>query len=233
MNTGAPAEMSGPGRTNMTGPGPAPSAAAGISTNMAADTLDVRALPTFGFSFRSLMWWATAALMLIEGTGFAIAIAIYFYLRDVNAAWPLNAPAPDWRWGTLNTLVLAASMVPNQFAKRAAERQNRRSARAWLAVCLLFAVGFLVVRAFEFAALNVAWYANAYGSIVWFLLGLHTTHLVTDTIDTAVLTGLLYLGPFQGKRFVDVSENALYWYFVVLSWLPIYAVIYIAPRVHP
>jgi cytochrome c oxidase subunit I+III len=27
-----------------------------------------------------------------------------------------------------------------------------------------------------------------------------------------------------------VSENALYWYFVVLSWLPIYAVIYLAPR---
>jgi cytochrome c oxidase subunit I+III len=28
---------------------------------------------------------------------------------------------------------------------------------------------------------------------------------------------------------VDVSENALYWYFVVGSWLPIYAVIYLAP----
>jgi cytochrome c oxidase subunit I+III len=34
----------------------------------------------------------------------------------------------------------------------------------------------------------------------------------------------------EGKRFVDVSENAVYWYFVVLSWLPIYAVIYGAPR---
>ena len=72
-------------------------------------------------------------------------------------------------------------------------------------------------------------YANAYGSIVWFLLVLHT-HLVIDAIDTAVLAALLYPGPFEGKRFVDVSESALYWYFVVLSWLPIYAVIYIAPR---
>jgi heme/copper-type cytochrome/quinol oxidase subunit 3 len=38
------------------------------------------------------------------------------------------------------------------------------------------------------------------------------------------------MGPLEGKRFVDVSENALYWYFVVLSWLPIYAVIYWAAR---
>jgi heme/copper-type cytochrome/quinol oxidase subunit 3 len=34
-------------------------------------------------------------------------------------------------------------------------------------------------------ALNVSWDANAYGSVVWLLLGLHTTHLITDTIDTA------------------------------------------------
>jgi heme/copper-type cytochrome/quinol oxidase subunit 3 len=97
-------------------------------------------------------------------------------------------------------------------------------------ICLIASVAFLVIRGFEFATLNVSWYANAYGSVVWLLLGLHTTHLITDTIDTAVLAVLLCTGPLEGKRFVDVSENALYWYFVVLSWLPIYAVIYWAAR---
>ena len=204
-----------------------------VEAPLALNTIDVPRLPSFGFSHRSLLWWATAGLMMIEGTGFAIGIAMYFYLRDINAAWPLNAPPPDWRWGTLNTIVLFASMVPNQFAKRAAERLDRRATRNWIVVCLLFAIAFLVVRTLEFAALNVTWYGNAYGSIVWFLLGLHTTHLATDTIDTTVLAVLLYTGPFRGKRFVDASENALYWYFVVLSWLPVYAVIYLAPRVHP
>lgn len=206
---------------------------AAASAASAPATLDVRHLPSFGFSARSLMWWATAGLMLIEGSAFAIAVAIYFYLRDINVSWPLSAPPPDWRWGTLNTVILLASMAPNALVKRAAQRQDRRASRNWLVVCLLFAVGFLVVRGFEFTALNVKWYANAYGSIVWFLLGLHTSHLVTDTIDTAVLGALLFTGPFEGKRFVDVSENALYWYFVVLSWLPIYAVIYGAPYLHP
>ena len=209
------------------------SAGSDFAMSAASDAIDVRHLPSFGFGARSLLWWATSGLMLIESTGFAIGIAMYFYLRDINAAWPLNAPPPDWRWSTLNTIVLAVSMVPNAFVKRAAQRRDRGATRAWLVVCLLFAIAFLVVRTFEFASLNVTWYANAYGSIVWFLLGLHTTHLVTDTIDTAVLAVLLYVGPFQGKRFVDASENALYWYFVVLSWLPIYAVIYIAPRIHP
>jgi cytochrome c oxidase subunit 1/cytochrome c oxidase subunit I+III len=88
------------------------------------------------------------------------------------------------------------------------------------------------VRGFEYAALNVMWYANSYGSIVWLLLSLHTTHLITDTVDTAVLATLLYTGPFEKKRLLDTSENAIYWYFVVLSWLPIYVVIYLVPRMH-
>jgi heme/copper-type cytochrome/quinol oxidase subunit 3 len=192
--------------------------------------LDVRTLPTFAFSHRSLMWWSTTGLMLIEGTVFAIAVIMYFYLRTRAPAWPMAADAPGLLWGSLNTAVLIASLWPNQLAKNAAERGERRKAARWLVVCLVASLAFLVIRGFEFASLNVSWYANAYGSVVWLLLGLHTTHLITDTIDTAVLTVLLFTGPFEGKRLVDVSENALYWYFVVLTWLPIYAVIYWAAR---
>ncbi|SAK95544.1 cytochrome c oxidase subunit I [Caballeronia temeraria] len=192
--------------------------------------LDVRALPTFAFSHRSLMWWSTAGLMLIEGTVFAIAVMMVFYLRTRAPEWPMAAEPPRLFWGTLNTVVLLASLRPNQLAKNAAERGDRRKAAIWLAVCLVASVIFLVIRGFEFASLNVSWYANAYGSVIWLLLGLHTTHLITDTVDTAVLTVLLFTGPFEGKRLVDVSENALYWYFVVLSWLPIYGVIYWAAR---
>ena len=39
-----------------------------------------------------------------------------------------------------------------------------------------------------------------------------------------------FTGPIEEKRFVDVSENSYYWYFVVFAWLPIYGVIYWAPR---
>ena len=177
------------------------------------------------------MWWGTMGLMLIEGTVFALAVMMYFYLRRACRAWPLGAAPPDLRWGTLNTVVLLASACAEP-AGQARGRTRRPATGAHLARCLP------AVRAwrsswcacFEFTALNMSWDTNAYGSVVWLLLGLHTTHLVTDAFDTAVLTVLMFTGPLEGKRFVDVSENALYWYFVVLSWLPIYAVIYWVPR---
>ena len=45
-----------------------------------------------------------------------------------------------------------------------------------------------------------------------------------------VLTALICTGHAEPKRMVDVSENALYWYFVVFSWIPVYLTIYFAPR---
>jgi cytochrome c oxidase subunit I+III len=89
----------------------------------------------------------------------------------------------------------------------------------------------LIIRGLEFTALNCRWDTNAYGSVVWLLLGMHTAHLITDWMDTVVLAAMVFAGHDEGRRLVDVSENALYWYFIVLSWLPVYAVIYIAPRV--
>jgi heme/copper-type cytochrome/quinol oxidase subunit 3 len=208
----------------------APGAVAPAEIVIEDGALDVRGLPSFGFSHSSLMWWGTAGLMAIESTVFAVAVIMYFYLRSHADAWPMSARPPDLAWGTINTVVLVLSAVPNHFAKRAAERLDRRGVQLWLTICLAFAFVFLVVRGFEMAALNVRWDASAYGSIVWLLMVLHTVHLVTDTWDTTVLDVLFFTGPLEGRRYVDVSENALYWYFVVLSWLPIYAVVYVAPR---
>ena len=84
---------------------------------------------------------------------------MYFYLRSVSHTWPMAARRPSCCWGTLNTIVLLASLVPNQLAKRAARaRRTSRGVRIWLV--RLPAVRARVPRSsacFEFAALNVRW----------------------------------------------------------------------------
>jgi cytochrome c oxidase subunit III len=192
--------------------------------------LDVAGLPTVVFGHRSLMWWGTLGVMAIEGTVFALAVMAYFYLRSHQETWPITSRAPDLLWGTLNTVVLLVSFLPAHLAKKAAEELSLQRVRIWLVVSVLFGVAFTVVRGFEFATLNTRWDSNAYGSVVWLLLGLHTTHIVTDLIDTIVLTVLFFTGPLDGKRYVDVSENSFYWYFVVATWIPIYLVIYWGAR---
>jgi heme/copper-type cytochrome/quinol oxidase subunit 3 len=193
-------------------------------------TLDVRALPSVVFGHRSLMWWGTLGLMAIESTVFALAIMAYFYLRSHQATWPITAPPPDLLWGTLNTVVMLVSFLPAHLAKQAAEQKKLRSVQVWLVVSCFFGAAFCALRVMEFAALNTRWDSNAYGSVVWLLLGLHTTHIVTDLIDSIVLAVLFFSGPLSGHRYVDVSENSFYWYFVVATWVPIYLVLYWGAR---
>jgi heme/copper-type cytochrome/quinol oxidase subunit 3 len=161
---------------------------------------------------------------------FALAVMTYFYLRSHANVWPMGRFPPDLLWGNINTLVILVSLLPNWLAKRAAEKLDLAEVRKWMVVSSLFGLAILGVRVFEFTTLNTRWDSDAYGSAVWMLIGLHTTHLLTDFYDTVVLTVLMFTGPLEGKRYVDVSENAGYWYFVVFSWLPIYAVIYWGAR---
>lgn len=193
-------------------------------------TVDVSGLPTFSFGHHQLTWWATWSMIFMEGTMFVVFFLSYFFLRTPVPDWPPAVPPPDLLWGTLNLLIILASFWPAHLTKRAAEELDLRRARLWLGVSILFALSACVVRAFEFTALNCRWDQNAYGSIVWVNLGFHTTHLVTDLIDSVVLFALLFKGPLDGKHFVDVSENSIYWYFVVVFWVLMYAVIYVAPR---
>jgi len=171
--------------------------------------LDVAALPDSAFGHQGLIWWGTVGFMVIEGSMFVIAIIVYFYLRLRVEQWPPSLPDPDPTWGTVNLILVFVSIVPAAIAKAAAEKFDVSRARLWL---------------------NCRWDDNAYGSIVWVLLSLHTIHVATDVVDSGVLLVMALTKPMTRKRYVDLSENSLYWYFIVAWWLPIYLVIYFAPR---
>jgi heme/copper-type cytochrome/quinol oxidase subunit 3 len=195
-------------------------------------TENLAVLPTHAFSHRSLTWWGIIGFMLIEGTAFALAISAYFFLMSHESSWPPEAIArPDLLAGSLFTLVILLSEIPNTMIKKAAIACETERVRALMPWVVGAGALLMLIRGFEFDSLNVKWTDNAYGSIMWALLVLHTTHILTDWIDTIVLFALVRtpLG-FEPRRMVDVDENALYWRFVWLTWLPIYVMLYWLPR---
>jgi heme/copper-type cytochrome/quinol oxidase subunit 3 len=192
---------------------------------------DISDLPDYAFGPRMTMWWGTLGFCALEGTGFALAAGTYLYLVWLNPQWPLADVPPDLLWSSLLTAVLVASAWPNRLAGAAAKKEDLPRVRLLLIAMSVIGVVILAIRAVEFGTLHVRWDQNAYGSIVWALLGLHTAHILTDGIDTFVLTALMFTRHAHGKRFSDMEDNAFYWNFVILSWLPIYILIYWVPRV--
>jgi heme/copper-type cytochrome/quinol oxidase subunit 3 len=195
-------------------------------------TDDVAALPTHKFGPSSLTWWGVLGFMVIEGAAFALAFAAYFFIMGHEQGWPPEGrQAPDFLAGTLFTIIILLSEFPNTVVKKAAKSGDVPTIRRLMPVMVGVGVILLVIRGFEFNSLNCRWTDDAYSSIIWALLLLHTGHILTDWLDTVVLWALIRTPlAYEGRRQVDVDENCMYWRYVWLLWIPIYLMIYWVPR---
>jgi heme/copper-type cytochrome/quinol oxidase subunit 3 len=192
---------------------------------------DVSALPYAAEGPASLIWWGTLGFMLLEGAGFVLAGGAYLYLAGQSHAWPPAGIAqPGLVPGTMFTFLALATLVPNLWLEKKTSRHDEPAVRWGVAGMTLAALLLCVVRVFEFQQLNVRWDHDAYGSVVWLLLVLHTTHLITDLGDTALLGLWFFTHQPDARQFSDVRDNAGYWTFVVVTWLPLYVLIYWGPR---
>ena len=200
--------------------------------------IDVSKLPHHEFDTYDPVWWGNNGLLAIETSMFAILIATYFYLRQNFALWPppiaqLTAPLrplPELGFGTANTILLLLSCIPMVITDKAARRDDRDTTRIGLVICLVCGLAAMVLRGFEFSAVQFRWDSNAYGSVVWFLLGMHALHLLVLTSETLLLLIWVFRREFDMKHRVDVVTVAVYWYWVVGIWLVIFAIVYFTPR---
>lgn len=186
---------------------------------------DLSTLPDCSDGPRHLVWWSNLGFMLIEGTGFALAAAAYLYPQSQGPAWP-----PALLWSGIFTVGLVLSELPNRWVAKRAKAKDERAVRIGVLLMTIVGAVLLVARGFELAHMNIHWTTDAYGSVVWMLIVLHTSHVVTDLGETAVISLWLYTHEFGDNQFADVTDNANYWRFVILAWLPIYALVYWAPR---
>lgn len=201
--------------------------------------IDVSVLPHHDFDTADPVWWGNNLLLAIETSMFALLIATYFYIRQNFELWPPPLaqttapldPLPDLTFGTANAILLVFSCLPMILADVSARRGNRSLAQLGLVICVLCGITAIVFRFFEFSAVKFQWDSNAYGSAVWFILGMHLLHLLTLTCETVLLTIWSFTREFDMKHRVDTTALGVYWYWVAAIWLILYVVVYFTPRI--
>lgn len=201
--------------------------------------LDVSGLPNSAFGSRAPLWWANTLLLLIETTMFAILAATYFYLRQNFHEWPpvqsntfppIYHPLSDLWASTAVLVVLAAGCLPMLLAHFAARRLDGMSVRIGLLLAILLGIASIVLRFYEFGTLKFRWDDNAYGSVLWTILGMHLLHLFTVVLELCVLASYTLTHPLDEKHALDVTLSAIYWYWVAVMWAVFYLIVYWSPR---
>ena len=194
--------------------------------------LDLRGLPDVVFGPRDVMWWGTLCFIIIEGFTLVLCAAAYVYLTQNFSTWPpRNTPLPSLGAPSLQVLVMLVSLYPAWWTSNAARRFDLGRVRIGLIVSTAFGLAIVGLRAWELlVSLNVKWDANAYGSAQWLVLGLHGSLLLIELAEIAGMALLFWLAPVEEKHMSDVTDLEFYWYFMVLSWLPLYVLCFWLPR---
>jgi heme/copper-type cytochrome/quinol oxidase subunit 3 len=203
----------------------------GVKTMTATRTLDVSHLPPCEISNRNPLFWGQVMLCLIEGSMFAMLIAMYFYLRLGVDVWPPpGVKMPPLLRPTLELVPLLLSGIGSYWASEAAKKGSQGGMIGGLGLNLALAILFLMLRGWSWGSLNFTWSSDAHGSIVWAILFLHTYDVIADLLMTAVLILIVASGRFGEKQRIGVHVDSVVWYFLMAIWLPLYVVVYWGPH---
>ena len=196
-----------------------------------AHIVPTSALPTNLSDKRAPIWWGMVMLITIEITAFAALIASYFYLKIGAPVWPLDGIAPpDLLLPSINAGVLFLSSLPVWWADSGIRKGDVGRLKIGLGIGFVMGVVFLVLKFIEYSSNDYTWSTNAYGSIVWAITGFHSAHVLILLLKTLVVLTLAFRGYFSEENNIGVQVNGLYWHFVVIVWIPLFATLYLAPR---
>jgi cytochrome c oxidase subunit 1/cytochrome c oxidase subunit I+III len=53
---------------------------------------------------------------------------------------------------------------------------------------------------------------------------------VTSLAETAIVLAFFLTRPVDDHQFLDARLDGVFWYFIVVTWIPLYAVVFLVPR---
>jgi heme/copper-type cytochrome/quinol oxidase subunit 3 len=175
-------------------------------------------------------WWAMVCLIITEGALFAYLLFSYFYLESMAPQWPPNN-VPELRLAGPNTILLVASSLVMWWAERGIKRGAQLQLRVGMLVTTVMGIVFLIIQSKEYAGLKFTASSHAYGSLFITITGFHFAHVVVGVLMMLTTEVRAWLGHFTERRHLAVTNTALYWHFVDVVWLAVFASLYLTPRI--
>jgi cytochrome c oxidase subunit 3 len=146
-------------------------------------------------------------------------------------------------WGTTNTLVLICSSLTMALGVRAAQtNQSRKVIVGWLGATIVFGIGFLGIKAWEYydkfvhhhvPGPNFHWDglypkpAEQFYSLYFAMTGLHALHMIIGIGIMTVIAVLAWKNTFDEEYFTPVEVAGLYWHFVDIVWIFLFPLLYL------
>lgn len=183
----------------------------------------------FGTSWQKLMMWLFIVGDAILFAGF---LASYGFVRLANPNWPEAHQIFHMSLIATMTFVLITSSATMAAAVSAAKAGHRSLATKLVWITTLGGLVFLGMQAYEWATLIQAgarlasnpWGVPLFSSCFFVITGFHGTHVLSGVVILALTAWRTGSGKAQPE---GVEWAGLYWHFVDLVWVFIFAFFYL------
>jgi cytochrome c oxidase subunit III len=187
------------------------------------------------------MWVFIATEVLLFG---GLILGYFVYRHAYPAAFAAASRHTDITIGTANTAVLLTSSFLVACAVEAFSTETRKLCVALLAGAILLGLAFIVLKGIEYfgeyrehlvPGVNFSFDpANAPGAQLFFIFyfvatTIHAMHMLVGIGLLSVLAPLIYRTPDSRHR-TALHSTALYWHFVDVVWIFLFALIYLPGR---
>jgi heme/copper-type cytochrome/quinol oxidase subunit 3 len=107
---------------------------------------------------------------------------------------------------------------------------NRTKGNWRLFLTTLLGAVFVGVQAYEYVELmqgDMTPWENIFGSCFYAMTGFHGFHVFCGVVAMGVLTVMGLMGKFGPGNYASVELTGLYWHFVDLVWIILFAIVYL------
>ncbi|MBX3052847.1 MAG: cytochrome c oxidase subunit I [Caldilineaceae bacterium] len=170
-----------------------------------------------------------SAFLLGEANFFLLLVLAYLILHNASATGPAAANTLDPLRAGLNTLFLLASSFTIWRAEKAQAAQSA-SGRIWLAGTILLGALFLIGQGLEYRTLflqDVTVGGNLFGASFYTVTGFHGFHVLVGLIALTTVLVVSLGKKAKGLPSRGLAAVALYWHFVDVVWIALFAVVYL------
>lgn len=154
-----------------------------------------------------------------------------FFVRVVNPGAPDVWPPHPFEFpvfvASVNTAILVTSSFTVHWATQAIKRNDRNGLRAGLVMTILLGLAFLLTQAIEYAHIGFNTGDGAFASTFFGLTGLHGAHVFIGLTLLTIAAVRAFRGHFSAEHHHGLELPAIYWHFVDVMWIVVWATVYL------
>ncbi len=166
--------------------------------------------------------------LISESLMFGGLFAAYLLYQGGAENWPPEGTEVELLLPTINTIILVSSSFVIHLGDTAVKKNDIGKLRLWYAVTALMGIVFLGGQVYEYMTLGYGLTTNIFSNCFYVMTGFHGLHV---TIGVLLILGVLWRsrrqGHYSNEKHVGVEMAEIYWHFVDIIWIVLFALLYI------